>query len=111
MSSEVTKISMLDNRSGARANPSLREALGFWWKLGWIGFGGTAAQELLLVLASPGLEMSGSGAFFFWQQFGHSASRLLYWTSSERTQAAVRHVLQVLALPVQTFAKKQERSA
>jgi chromate transporter len=33
---------MPENRSGAKAHPSLREALGFWWRLGWIG--GTAAH-------------------------------------------------------------------
>jgi hypothetical protein len=27
---------MPENQSGATAHPSLREALGFWWKLGWI---------------------------------------------------------------------------
>jgi len=35
---------MPENRSEATAHPSLREALGFWWKLGWISFGGTAAH-------------------------------------------------------------------
>ena len=33
------KISMSENRSGATADPSFREALGFWWKLGCITFG------------------------------------------------------------------------
>ena len=27
---------MPENRSGARLHPSLREALEFWWKPGWI---------------------------------------------------------------------------
>src|SRR5271154_3440504 len=39
---------MLENRSGASAHPSLREALGFWWKLGWISFGGTAAHLAIM---------------------------------------------------------------
>jgi chromate transporter len=39
---------MLENRSEAKAHPSLREALGFWWKLGWISFGGTAAHLAIM---------------------------------------------------------------
>jgi len=39
---------MPENRSGASAQPSLREALGFWWKLGWISFGGTAAHLAIM---------------------------------------------------------------
>lgn len=39
---------MPENRSGAKAHPSLREALGFWWKLGWISFGGTAAHLAIM---------------------------------------------------------------
>jgi chromate transporter len=39
---------MPENRSGATAHPSLREALGFWWKLGWISFGGTAAHLAIM---------------------------------------------------------------
>jgi len=31
-----------------RNTPSLREALGFWWKLGWISFGGTAAHLAIM---------------------------------------------------------------
>ena len=39
---------MLENRSGGSAHPSLREALGFWWKLGWISFGGTATHLAIM---------------------------------------------------------------
>jgi chromate transporter len=39
---------MPENRSEAMAHPSLREALGFWWKLGWISFGGTAAHLAIM---------------------------------------------------------------
>ena len=39
---------MPENRSGATSHPSLREALGFWWKLGWISFGGTAAHLAIM---------------------------------------------------------------
>jgi chromate transporter len=37
-----------ENRSEASGPPSLREALGFWWKLGWISFGGTAAHLAIM---------------------------------------------------------------
>jgi chromate transporter len=39
---------MVENRLAATANPSLREAVGFWWKLGWISFGGTAAHLAIM---------------------------------------------------------------
>ena len=39
---------MLENRSGAKTHPSLHEALGFWWKLGWIRFGGTATHLAIM---------------------------------------------------------------
>lgn len=39
---------MFDGRTAAKTHPSLREALGFWWKLGWISFGGTAAHLAIM---------------------------------------------------------------
>src|ERR1700744_4348527 len=39
---------MPENRSEASAHPSSREALRFWWKLGWISFGGTAAHLAIM---------------------------------------------------------------
>ena len=39
---------MLENQPEATVHPSLREALGFWWKLGWISFGGTAAHLAIM---------------------------------------------------------------
>jgi chromate transporter len=39
---------MPENQSEAKSYPSLREALGFWWKLGWISFGGTAAHLAIM---------------------------------------------------------------
>jgi chromate transporter len=35
-------------QSGTSTHPSLRQALGFWWKLGWISFGGTAAHLAIM---------------------------------------------------------------
>src|SRR3984885_266315 len=48
MSFEVTDFSMPETQLEARSHPSLREALGFWWKLGWISFGGTAAHLAIM---------------------------------------------------------------
>ena len=39
---------MRENQSRTQSPPSLREALGFWWKLGWISFGGTAAHLAIM---------------------------------------------------------------
>jgi chromate transporter len=39
---------MLENRSEAKSHPSLREALRFWWKLGWLSFGGTVAHLAIM---------------------------------------------------------------
>jgi chromate transporter len=39
---------MPENRLTARVHPGLREALKFWWKLGWISFGGTAAHLAIM---------------------------------------------------------------
>ena len=37
-----------DERFAAVQRPSFREALGFWFKLGWISFGGTAAHIAIM---------------------------------------------------------------
>ena len=37
-----------ENKSRTHSHPSLREALGFWWKLSWISFGGTAAHLAIM---------------------------------------------------------------
>jgi chromate transporter len=37
-----------DNRLAAPERPSFGEALGFWFKLGWISFGGTAAHIAIM---------------------------------------------------------------
>jgi chromate transporter len=39
---------MPESRSRVTARPSLREAVGFWWKLGWVSFGGTAAHLAIM---------------------------------------------------------------
>jgi chromate transporter len=36
------------NRAGVVQRPSFKEALGFWFKLGWISFGGTAAHIAIM---------------------------------------------------------------
>ncbi|MEA2544239.1 MAG: chromate transporter, partial [Acidobacteriaceae bacterium] len=37
-----------DERFDAVQRPSFREALQFWFKLGWISFGGTAAHIAMM---------------------------------------------------------------
>jgi chromate transporter len=39
---------MPENQTEATAHPSFGEALGFWWKLGWISFGGTATHLAIM---------------------------------------------------------------
>lgn len=48
MSQVVTNILSPELDQQRRNVPSFREALGFWWKLGWISFGGTAAHLAIM---------------------------------------------------------------
>jgi chromate transporter len=75
---------MLENRPEARNQPSLREALGFWWKLGWISFGGTAAH--LAIMHSELVEKKrwiDSGDFF------HALSHCMLLPGPEAQQLAI----------------------
>jgi chromate transporter len=75
---------MPENRSRTQSHPSLREALGFWWKLGWISFGGTAAH--LAIMHSELVEKSGwidSGDFF------HALSHCMLLPGPEAQQLAI----------------------
>jgi len=68
----------------ARAHPALREALGFWWKLGWISFGGTAAH--LAIMQSELVEKRrwiDSEAFF------HGLSHCMLLPGPEAQQLAI----------------------
>jgi chromate transporter len=75
---------MPENRWEATAHPSLREALGFWWKLGWISFGGTAAH--LAIMHSELVEKRrwiGSDHFF------HALSHCMLLPGPEAQQLAI----------------------
>jgi chromate transporter len=75
---------MLENRSGASAHPSLREALGFWWKLGWISFGGTAAH--LAIMQS---ELVEKHRWIDSDHFFHALSHCMLLPGPEAQQLAI----------------------
>jgi len=49
-----------DERFAAVQRPAFREALRFWFKLGWISFGGTAAH--IAIMHDDLVERSGGSA-------------------------------------------------
>jgi len=75
---------MPENRSGAKANPSLRDALGFWWKLGWISFGGTAAH-----LAIMHSELVEKRRWIDSDHFFHALSHCMLLPGPEAQQLAI----------------------
>jgi chromate transporter len=75
---------MPENRSGAKAHPSLREALGFWWKLGWISFGGTAAH--LAIMQS---ELVEKRRWIDSDDFFHALSHCMLLPGPEAQQLAI----------------------
>jgi chromate transporter len=75
---------MLDNRSEGKAHPSLREALGFWWKLGWISFGGTAAH-----LAIMHSELVEKRRWIDSDEFFHGLSHCMLLPGPEAQQLAI----------------------
>jgi len=75
---------MLENRSEATAHPSLREALGFWWKLGWISFGGTAAH--LAIMQS---ELVEKRRWIDSDHFFHALSHCMLLPGPEAQQLAI----------------------
>jgi chromate transporter len=75
---------MLENRSGAKSYPSLREALGFWWKLGWISFGGTAAH--LAIMQS---ELVEKRRWIDSEDFFHALSHCMLLPGPEAQQLAI----------------------
>jgi hypothetical protein len=84
MSSEVTNFSMPEIQSEARAHPSLRGALGFWWKLGWISFGGTAAH-----LAIMHSELVEKRRWIDSDQFFHALSHRMLLPGPEAQQLSI----------------------
>ena len=75
---------MLESRSGATGHPSLREALGFWWKLGWISFGGTAAH--LAIMQS---ELVEKRRWIDSDHFFHALSHCMLLPGPEAQQLAI----------------------
>ena len=75
---------MTENRSGATVHPSLREALGFWWKLGWISFGGTAAH--LAIMQS---ELVEKRRWIDSDEFFHGLSHCMLLPGPEAQQLAI----------------------
>jgi chromate transporter len=75
---------MPENRSGARAHPSAREALGFWWKLGWISFGGTASH-----LAIMHSELVEKRRWIDSDHFFHALSHCMLLPGPEAQQLAI----------------------
>src|SRR6201994_1052273 len=75
---------MLENRLEASVHPSLREALGFWWKLGWISFGGTAAH--LAIMQS---ELVEKRRWIDSDHFFHALSHCMLLPGPEAQQLAI----------------------
>ena len=75
---------MPENRPGATPHPSLREALGFWWKLGWISFGGTAAH--LAIMQS---ELVEKRRWIDSDHFYHALSHCMLLPGPEAQQLAI----------------------
>jgi chromate transporter len=75
---------MPENRSGASPHPSLREAVGFWWKLGWISFGGTAAH--LAIMQS---ELVEKRRWIDSDHFFHALSHCMLLPGPEAQQLAI----------------------
>ena len=75
---------MPGNRSEASAHPSLREALGFWLKLGVISFGGTAAH-----LAIMHSELVEKRRWIDSDHFFHALSHCMLLPGPEAQQLAI----------------------
>jgi len=75
---------MPESQLEAKAHPSLREAVGFWWKLGWISFGGTAAH--LAIMQSELVEKRG---WIDSDDFFHALSHCMLLPGPEAQQLAI----------------------
>ena len=65
-------------------HPSLREAAGFWWKLGWVSFGGTAAH--LAIMQS---ELVDKRRWIDSEHFFHALSHCMLLPGPEAQQLAI----------------------
>jgi chromate transporter len=68
----------------ATVGPSLREAAGFWWKLGWISFGGTAAH-----IAIMQAELVERRRWIDSDEFFHALSHCMLLPGPEAQQLAI----------------------
>jgi chromate transporter len=75
---------MLDTQTEANPRPSLRDALGLWWKLGWISFGGTAAH--LAIMQS---ELVEKRHWIDSEHFFHALSQCMLLPGPEAQQLAI----------------------
>jgi chromate transporter len=78
------EFSVPEDRSEATAHPSLGEALGFWWKLGWTSFGGTAAH-----LAIMHSELVEQRRWIDSDHFFHALSHCMLLPGPEAQQLAI----------------------
>jgi chromate transporter len=78
------KIPATEHRSEAECHPSLRKAVGFWWKLGWISFGGTAAH--LAIMQS---ELVEKRRWIDSDHFFHALSHCMLLPGPEAQQLAI----------------------
>jgi chromate transporter len=73
-----------DERLEPKTHPSFREALRFWWKLGWISFGGTAAH-----LAIMQVELVEKRRWIDVSEFFHGLSHCMLLPGPEAQQLAI----------------------
>jgi chromate transporter len=76
--------STTSERLEPRAHPPFREALRFWWKLGWISFGGTAAH-----LAIMQVELVEKRRWIGANEFFHGLSHCMLLPGPEAQQLAI----------------------
>src|SRR6187402_17435 len=75
---------MPESWSKATVHPSLSEAAGFWWKLGWISFGGTAAH-----IAIMQAELVERRRWIDSDEFFHALSHCMLLPGPEAQQLAI----------------------
>src|ERR1700745_1251091 len=75
---------MPEIQSETKAHPSFRHAFGFWWKLGWISFGCTAAH-----LAIMHSELVEKRRWIDSSHFFHALSHCMLLPGPEAQQLAI----------------------
>jgi chromate transporter len=80
----VTCKAAIDEQLEPKTQPSFREALRFWWKLGWISFGGTAAH-----LAIMQVELVEKRRWISASEFFHGLSHCMLLPGPEAQQLAI----------------------